>query len=85
GRVLSVDVEDVTRVALLLIKGKGLGPLAVSLDGKRLKVLSTQARRLQLSRLQTVAKFSRPMSGTLKIRSLDAKPVAIDGVGLFQR
>ncbi len=85
GRVLSVDVEDVRRVALLVIKDKGLGRLAVSLDGKRLKVLPTKAKRLKVSRLKRVAKFSRPTSGTLTIRSLDKKPVAIDGIGLFHR
>ena len=85
GRVLSVDIEDVTKVALLVIKDKGLGRLAVSLDGKRLKVLPTKAKRLKVSRLKIVTRSSRPLSGTLKIRSLDAKRVAIDGIGLFQR
>ena len=68
-----------------MIKDKGLGRLAVSLDGKRLKVLPTKAKRLKVSRLKIVTRSSRPLSGTLKIRSLDAKRVAIDGIGLFQR
>ncbi|MAS55299.1 MAG: hypothetical protein CMJ44_11875 [Pimelobacter sp.] len=82
-RVLSLEVEKVARIALLVSKAKGFGRLAVFLDGERLKVLKTQAKRPKVQKLKKVASFKKRASGTLTIKSLDKKPVQIDGIGIF--
>ena len=82
-RLLTIDLKKAKRVALLVTKAKGYGRLAVFLDGKRLKVFKTQSKKPR-SRLVKVASFGRRTSGTLTIKTLDAKPVLIDGIGIFK-
>lgn len=82
-RVLSLEVEKVSRIALLISKAKGFGRLAVFLDGERLKVLKTQARKPKVQKLKKVASFKKRASGTLTIKSLDKLPVQVDGIGIF--
>jgi hypothetical protein len=82
-RVLSVEVERATRLSLLVARARGFGRLAVSLDGERLRVLPTQARRPKIRALRRVVTFARPTSGTVTITSLDQRPVVVDGIGVF--
>lgn len=82
-RVLSMEVRGVTRIALLVSRAQGFGRLAVFLDGKRLKIIKTAAAAPRNRVLRKVTSFPRRTSGTLMIRSLDDKPVVVDGIGLF--
>ncbi len=85
NRVLSLEITRATRVALLVSKAKGFGRLEVALDGKVLKVLKTQAKKPKIRKLKKVTSFSKPTSGLLTIRSLDAKTVQVDGIGIISR
>lgn len=82
-RVLSVEISRASRIALLVTKAKGFGRLAIFLDGERIKVLKTQAKKPKVRKLKKIASFSSRRSGTLTIKSLDKKPVQIDGIGVF--
>ncbi|WP_148615086.1 M12 family metallo-peptidase [Nocardioides rubriscoriae] len=83
GRTLSYRVSRASRIAVLFARGKGLGRVAIELNGKRLKVVDLSARRPQLKVLYASGSFAAPRSGTLTLRTLDRKPVVIDGVGSF--
>ncbi len=84
-RLLSIDVEQVKRVSLLVSKAKGFGRLAVFLDGKRLKILKTKAKKPKNRVLKKIAAFDRRVSGTITIKSLDKSTVVVDGIGLYTR
>lgn len=83
GRTLSYSIQRAKRVAFLLHRGPGFGRVAIEINGKRLKVVNLRgpARR---GFLYTSGSFPAARSGTLTIRTLDAKKrVVVDGVGSF--
>jgi hypothetical protein len=83
GRTLSYRVEKASRIAVLFAKGRGLGRVAVALNGTRLRVVNLAGPRAQVRSLYATGAFTAPRSGTLTLRTLDRKPVVVDGVGTF--
>lgn len=84
NQVLSRVAKRVTKVALVAHTGPGYGRVAVLLNGKRLKVIDLSSPRLTKKVLIKVSGV-RGKSGTFSIRTLDDKPVRIDGLGLLTR
>ena len=83
-QVLTRKASRVTKVALVVHTGPGFGRVAVLLNGKRLKVLDLSSPSLTRKVLVKVSGV-RGRSGTFSIRTLDDKPVRIDGLGLLTR
>ena len=65
--------------------GPGFGRVAVMLNGKVLRVIDLSSPTLTKKVLIKVAGLTGARSGTVSIRTLDAKPVRIDGLGLLSR
>ncbi len=84
GAQLSREVSRVSRVALVVGSGRGFGRVQVLLDGRRLGTVSL-AGGGEERRLVPIESFSRPVSGMLRIVTLDDKPVRIEGLGLITR
>ncbi|MDO9456078.1 M12 family metallo-peptidase, partial [Nocardioides sp.] len=83
GRTLGYRVTKASRIAVLLARGPGLGRVAIELNGKRLEVVNLAAPRPQLKVVYASGSFATPRSGVITLRTLDRKPVVIDGVGSF--
>jgi hypothetical protein len=85
GAVLTYDVRRAARLALVVGTGPGYGRVRVFFEGKRVAQVSlaSGARRVQV--LLPVGRFARPKSGTVRVVTLDGKPVRIEGLGVFAR
>jgi hypothetical protein len=85
GQVLTRRATGITKVALVAHIGPGLGRVEVLLNGKRLKVVDLSSPKLTKKVLIKVIGLKGRRSGTFSIRTLDDKPVRIDGFGLLAR
>ncbi|MCW2815782.1 MAG: hypothetical protein JWN84_3237 [Nocardioides sp.] len=83
GRTLGYRLERASRFQVLFAKGPGLGRVAVLLNGKRIRTINLAAQRPQLGFAFTSTSFTTPRSGTVTLRTLDRKPVIVDGFGTF--
>jgi hypothetical protein len=80
---LSLRGVQTTAVALMIESRRGGGSVDVFLNGTLLRRISTNAARLQVQRLVTVASWTRIHTGTITIRvSSTGRPVVIDGLAL---
>jgi hypothetical protein len=82
GAVLTRHADRAREVVLVAGTAPGAGRVAVFLRGRKLATVSlaSDARRARV--LLPVATLRRATSGRLEIRTLDGKPVRIEGVGL---
>jgi hypothetical protein len=85
NQVLARNARRISRVALVVHTGPGFGRVMVLLDGKKLKVVDLSSPSLTKEVLVKVARFKGARSGTFTIRTLDDKPVRIDGLGLLEK
>ncbi len=85
GAVLARRAGRITGIALVAGTGPGLGRVAVFLAGERVGTVSLDARRSHARALLPVASFGRPRSGVVMIRTLDRRPVRIEGLGVLSR
>jgi Metallo-peptidase family M12 len=85
GQVLARNADGIVKVALVAHTGPGFGRVAVLLDGKRLKVVDLSSSTLRKRVLIPVGTFTGRRSGTFSIRTLDTKPVRVDGFGLLAK
>lgn len=83
GRTLGYRIERSSRFQVLFARGPGLGRVAVELNGKRIRTINLAAPRPQLGFAFTSTSFTTPRSGTVTLRTLDRKPVVVDGFGTF--
>jgi hypothetical protein len=84
GQVLTRRASKITKVALVAHTGPRFGRVVVLFNGTPLRVvdLSGPAERKVLIK---IAGLKGARSGTFTIRTLDDKPVRIDGLGLLAR
>lgn len=85
GAVLTHDVRRAARIALVVGTGPGYGRVRVFFEGKRVAQLSLASGARGFQVLLPVERFARPKDGTLRIVTLDGKPVRIEGIGVFTR
>jgi hypothetical protein len=85
GAALTYDVRRATRLALVVGTGPGFGRVRVFFEGKRVAQLSLASGAHAYQVLLPVERFGRPKDGTLRIVTLDGKPVRIEGLGVFSR
>lgn len=85
GAVLTYDVRRAARLALVVGTGRGFGRVRVFFEGKRVSQLSLASGTRRHRVLLPVERFARPKSGTVRIVTLDGKPVRIEGFGVFTR
>jgi hypothetical protein len=85
GQVLTRQATGITKVALVAHTGPGFGRVEVLLNGKRLKVIDLSNPKLTKKVLVKVTGLKGKRSGTFSIRTLDDKPVRIDGLGLLAK
>jgi hypothetical protein len=85
NQVLTRKAKKIRKVALVAHTGPGFGRVLVLLDGKALKVLDLSSPTLTKKVLIKVGGLKGVRSGTVTIRTLDDKPVRIDGLGLLTK
>ena len=85
GQVLTKKVKGVSEIVLVAHRGPGFGRVAVMLGGKVLKVVDLDRPKLKKKVVIRIAKLAKGKSGTVKIVTLDNKPVRIDGLGLLTK
>ena len=83
GQVLTQKAKGVSEIVLVAHRGPGFGRVAVMLGGKVLKVVNLDRAKLKKKVVIRIAKLATAKSGTVKIVTLDNKPVRIDGLGLL--
>jgi hypothetical protein len=85
NQVLTRKAKRISKVALVAHTGPGFGRVMVLLNGKKLKVLDLSSPSVTKKVLIKVTGFKGRRSGTVTIRTLDDKPVRIDGLGLLEK
>ena len=85
GQVLTRKARRVSKVALVAHTGPGFGRVMVLFKGKRLRVVNLSSPTLRRAVLIKVRGFKGTRSGKFSIRTLDNKPVRIDGLGLLTK
>ncbi|GAB3260944.1 M12 family metallo-peptidase [Nocardioides dilutus] len=85
GQLLTRNVKAVKKVALVAHTGPGFGRVVVLFNGKPLRVIDLSSPSLAKKVLIKVASFKGKRSGRVSIRTLDDKPVRIDGLGLLTK
>lgn len=85
GLELRYTVKRTTRVALVATTGPGFGRVAVFIGNRRIGRVSLDSAERERRVLFAIQRFSPPRNGTISIRTLDAKPVRIEGLGVFVR
>ena len=83
GATLSYRARRVRQVALVVGTGPGYGRVGVYLGGDLLKRISLRSDTAHARVLVPVTTFARRTGGRLTIRTLGAKPVRIEGLGLL--
>jgi hypothetical protein len=84
-QVLTRKARRISRVAVVAHTGPGFGRVMVLRNGKKLKVIDLSSPSLTKKVLIRVTRFTGTRSGTFTIRTLDDKPVRIDGLGLLEK
>jgi hypothetical protein len=84
-QVLTRKAKRVSKVALVAHTGPRFGRVMVLLDGRRLKVIDLSSPQRAKKVLIKVTGLRGKRSGTFSIRTLDNKPVRIDGLGLLAK
>ena len=85
GQVLTRRGRAITKVALVAHTGPRFGRVALMVNGKRLTVIDLSSPSLTKKVLIKVTGLKGKRSGRFSIRTLDDKPVRIDGLGLLSR
>jgi len=84
-QVLTRTAKKISKVALVAHTGPGFGRVMVLLNGKKLKVIDLSSPSVTKKVLIKIAGSRGRRSGTFSIRTLDDKPVRIDGLGLLEK
>ncbi|GII99311.1 N-acetylmuramoyl-L-alanine amidase [Sediminihabitans luteus] len=85
GRSLTVTgAKDVSRVQLMVATCGACGRLAVYVDGERVGTVSTSTRTNTLDTILEV-RLPRTMSGTVVVRTLDARPTRVVAIATPRR
>ncbi|MGZ4447221.1 MAG: M12 family metallo-peptidase [Nocardioides sp.] len=85
GRALGVPTTRLTRLAVVVDIGSGYGRLAVYVGSRRVGVVDLDAPRAQGPLVLDVARFRTPVSGRVRLVTLDGAPVRVEGVGLLEK
>ncbi|HYF72392.1 MAG TPA: M12 family metallo-peptidase [Nocardioides sp.] len=83
GAVLTQRAAGVTRIALVVGTGPGYGRVGVYLKGQLLRRVSLASASPRTRVLVPVATLPRRVSGQVRIKTLNGKPVRIEGLGLL--
>ncbi|CAN5494116.1 hypothetical protein BH11ACT8_BH11ACT8_32760 [soil metagenome] len=84
GQELTYRGTRMNRLAILVTAARGFGRVQVLVGTTKVGTIDLGAMRPS-ARLVTVGRFKKPRTGVVRIRTLDGKPVLIDGLGVFQK
>ncbi len=85
GEQLKVRGKRMNRLALLVGKARGFGKVAVYVGKRKVGVVNLASKKPRGKVLVVVERFKKPRTGTIKVRTMNNKPVQIDGLGIFQK
>lgn len=83
GAKLTTRASSVKKIALVVSKGKGFGVVKVYLGKQLLKKVNLASSTAQKRKAVSIANFSSPRSGTVKVVVASAKKkVVVEGLGI---
>lgn len=86
GAKLTTRASSITRIALVVSKGRGFGVVKVYLGKRLLKKVNLASTRAQKRKAVSIANFASPRRGTVKVVVASAKKkVVIEGMGIATR
>jgi len=84
-RVLTLSAKRIKKLALVAHTGPGFGRVAIFVDDDRVKTVELSSKKLRRKVLLKITSFKKPRTDTIRIVTLDDKPVRIDGLGVLTR
>lgn len=86
GATLRMRARHITKVALVVSKGRGFGTVKVYLGKRLLKKVSLRAKTLRKRQLVPVERFRKPRRGVVRVVVVTrGKVVRIEGLGIARR
>jgi hypothetical protein len=86
GEILKLAAERIKKLALVAQTGPDFGRVAIFVGKDRVETIDlARGKTLHKKVLLKISSFKKPLTGTIRIVTLDNKPVRIDGLGVMTR